>query len=137
MSDFTLEIFAADKIFYRGPCRSLSVPTVDGLYGILANHEDTIIAVAIGIAKFTDGDGVKREAVLSNGICKIEKNSVLILVETAEDPAAIDREHAERDAAEAREALSHHQNVSDTRRAQAKMLRAMNRLKAHDRTEID
>ena len=137
MTSFSLEIFAADKIFYRGESTSLAVPTVDGLYGIMANHENTIIAVSIGIAHFTDSDGKKRDAVLSNGVCKIEKNSVLILVETAEAPEDIDREHAERDAADALSALSHRRNISDTRRAQAKMARAVSRLKARDRTEID
>lgn len=138
MSAFTLQILASDNIFYQGDCQSVVIPTVDGKYGIMANHENTVIGVAIGQAAFTDGDGKRHEAVLSSGICMIENNTVTLLVETAERPEEIDRLHAEQDAADARRALEHHGNVMDARRAQAKMARAISRLKAIEgRSEID
>ena len=137
MSTFELSILAADKVFYQGGCSSLVIPTADGQYGILANHENTAIGISIGHASFTDEEGRRQEAVLSTGICMIEDNTVTILIETAERPEEIDRLHAEQDAADARRALEHKGNVYDTRRAQAKMARAISRLKAKDRTEID
>lgn len=136
-NSFKLDILASDRVFYRGLCRSLIIPTVDGMYGIQANHENSLIAVSIGVAKCTDDDGKVFEAVLSSGICKIEDNEVLILVETAERPEEIDRRHAEQDAADAQEALRGHNNMTDIKRAKAKMARAVARLGAKDRTEID
>ena len=137
MNNFTLKIFAADRVFYQGLCSSLVIPTVEGQYGIMTNHESMIIAVSIGMAGFTDGDGNRRSAVLSSGICKIEDNAVLVLVETAESPEEIDIRLAERDAAEANEALRNRDNVSDVKRAEAKMARAALRIRAKERSEID
>lgn len=134
---FKLEILAADRVFYSGPCSSLILPTPDGKYGIMARHEDAIVGVSIGDAKYTDGEGKAFYAVFSRGICKIEDNEVLVLVETAERPEEIDRNLAEREAAEARQALYYHKNVTDTRRAQARMARAVSRLRVADKTEID
>ncbi len=134
---FDLEILAADRIFYQGKCRSLTVPSTDGSYGVLANHENAIIAVAIGIASCADENGNRFDAVLSSGICIIENNRVTVLVETAERPEEIDRHQAEQDAADAENALRNRRNVSDIKRAKAKMARAASRLRAKDRTEID
>ena len=137
MNTFSLKILVADKVFYQGLAQSLIIPTSDGQYGIQANHENEIAAVQVGIAKFTDGNGKRHTAVLSEGICKIEDNEIIIMVETAERPEEIDRLAAEREAADAKQALEHHQNVTDARRAQAKMVRAMSRIRATDKTEID
>lgn len=137
MTTFSLKIFAADKVFYQGLCSSLVVPTVDGQYGIQARHENMIIAVDIGIAKFTDGDGKRQSAVLSEGICKVERGEVVIMVETAERPEEIDLVMAEREAEEAREAMRGRDNMSDVKRAKAKMARAASRLRAKGDAEID
>ena len=137
MNTFSLRILVADKVFYQGLCRSLVIPTSDGQYGIQANHENEIVAVRIGLATFTDGDGKRHRAVLSEGICKTEDNEVIIMVETAERPEDIDIIAAQREAADAKQALEHHQNVADAKRAQARMVRAMSRIRAKDRTEID
>lgn len=137
MNTFSLKIFAADKVFYQGTCQSLVVPTVDGQYGIQAGHENTIIAVNIGIAAFTDGDGKRQRAVLSDGICMVERGEVVIMVETAERPDEIDRVAAEREAAEAKEAIRGRDNMSDVKRAKAKMARAASRLSAKGDNEID
>ena len=36
MKSFRLKLLAADKAFYDGECLSLTVPSPDGKYGILA-----------------------------------------------------------------------------------------------------
>lgn len=48
MKTFQLNILQADSPFYTGPCESLTVPTPQGKYGILANHINIIIAVVPG-----------------------------------------------------------------------------------------
>ena len=45
---FYFEIIASDKKFYSGACEHVIFPAVDGLYGVLANHEDTVTAVVAG-----------------------------------------------------------------------------------------
>lgn len=48
MKSFHLELLAADHPLYIGPCESLTVSTLDGKYGILANHSNMILAVVPG-----------------------------------------------------------------------------------------
>ena len=55
---FYFEIIASDKKFYSGACEHVIFPAVDGLYGVLANHEDTVTAVVAGELRFkVDGNG--------------------------------------------------------------------------------
>ena len=53
MRDFQLKVLTAEKTFYDGPCVSLTIPTLDGLYGIMAGHEDLVLAVVPGMLCFT------------------------------------------------------------------------------------
>ena len=48
MSTFSLKIISTDKVFYDGKCEYLVIPTIDGEKGILAHHENMVIAVEIG-----------------------------------------------------------------------------------------
>jgi len=44
MSTFSLKIISTDKVFYDGKCEYLVIPTIDGEKGILAHHENMVIA---------------------------------------------------------------------------------------------
>ena len=57
MNEFNLHIIEADSDFYNGKCISLVIPTTEGMYGIQANHESMVAAVAIGVVKYTLPDG--------------------------------------------------------------------------------
>ena len=52
MSTFSLKIISTDKVFYDGKCEYLVIPTIDGEKGILAHHENMVIAVEIGELRF-------------------------------------------------------------------------------------
>ena len=82
MKSFRLKLLAADKAFYDGECLSLTVPSPDGKYGILAEHCNAVIAVTPGIALFTTADGQKISAFVASGIVKIEHGQALMLVES-------------------------------------------------------
>ena len=84
MKLFTLSVLAVDCPLYVGECAYLNVPMTEGSYGILAHHSNTIAAVVPGILEFTDPDGIKHKAKVSEGMMKIEDNDVLILVDSAE-----------------------------------------------------
>ena len=103
---FFLHILAADKPFYEGECVSLVVPTLQGQYGIMAHHSNYISAVVPGELDFTveeDGKEKRIRAAVSEGIVKVEKNEVLVLVDTAESPDEIDESRARRAADAAKE----------------------------------
>lgn len=129
MKTFRLNILAAEKPFYDGECVSLVIPTDDGEYGIMANHNNVIAAIVPGLLKFTTPEGKEIIAALSEGIIKVENNNVLLLVDTAEYPEEIDENRAQRAAEQAKEAILQKKSVKDYYAAQAKMARAISRLK--------
>lgn len=68
MSTFSLKIISTDKVFYDGKCEYLVIPTIDGEKGILAHHENMVIAVEIGELRFRKPDGEWVTAVVSRDL---------------------------------------------------------------------
>ena len=129
MHIFPLSVLAAEKPFYEGDCISLVIPTLNGQYGIQANHSNIVAAIVPGILKITTPEGEKIIAAVSGGIIKVENNRVLLLVDTAERPEEIDENRAKRAAEQAKEAILQKKSIQDYHAAQVKMARALNRLR--------
>ncbi len=129
MNTFKVSILAADRAFYEGPCESLVVPTLKGQYGILAHHRNVIAAVVPGTLKYKIPDKPAQIAAVSAGLVKIENNEVLVLVDSAERPEDIDANRAKRAADEAREELLQKKSIQEYRSTQAKLARAISRLR--------
>ena len=130
MNSFHLCILAADKPFYDGECVSLVIPTDDGSYGVQANHRNMIAAIVSGTVSFKINEESKPEyAAVSEGIMKVENNNVLILADTAERPDEIDENRAKEDAEEAKEILMTKRSVSEYKEAEARLARALTRIK--------
>lgn len=129
MSHFKVKILAADKPFYEGEALSLIVPTVNGQFGILAHHSNTLGATVPGLLKITYPDNREEVLSVSSGIFKIEHNHVLVLVDSLERPEEIDINRAKREADEAKEALLQKMSRQEYYSTQAKLARALNRLK--------
>jgi len=129
MEPFQVHILAADQTFYEGPCLSLTIPASDGELGILANHSPMIAAVKPGTLRYQVPGEEPRLAAISPGIVKVEKNDVLVLVDSAERPEDIDAVRAQREADEAREALLQKRSRQEHQIAQATLARALNRLR--------
>ncbi len=128
MNTFSLTVLAADKPFYEGECISLVVPTVDGEMGVQAYHANMIAAIVPGTMRINAPTETTFAAV-SEGIIKIEDNTVLILADTIERPEEIDVNRAKRAMAEAKEAILQKKSIKDYYAAQARMTRAISRLK--------
>ena len=129
MNTFELSVLAAEKPFYEGECISLVIHTNGGQYGIQAMHSNMTAAIIPGMLKITVPDGEEIVAAVSEGLVKVENNSVLLLVDTAERPEEIDENHAKRSAEQAKEAILQKKSIQDYYAAQAKMARAISRLK--------
>ena len=121
------------RTFYEGPCVSLTIPTSDGEQGILAHHSDMIAAVLPGTLRDQVPDGPVQLAAVSSGMVKIEKNEVLVLVDSVERPEEIDAARARREADEAQEAMLQRKSRQEYQLAQASLARAMNRLRVKAR----
>lgn len=129
MEPFQVHILAADQTFYEGPCVSLTIPASDGELGILAHHSPMIAAVKPGTLRYQLPGEEPRLAAISPGIVKVEKDDVLVLVDSAERPEDIDVVRAQREADEAREALLQKRSRQEHQIAQATLARALNRLR--------
>ena len=137
MNTFHLEILAADRPFFEGECEALQVPISDGQYGILANHRNAIAAIVPGTLRMRPPGEEEQIAAVSQGLIKVESNTVLILVDTIERPEEIDANRARREAAEAQEAILQKKSIQSYHTAQARMARALNRLKVKEQHMIN
>lgn len=129
MNTFSLVVLAAEKPIYDGECSSLVFPTADGLQGIQAMHNNMIAAVVPGILTIRKPNEEEAVIIVSEGLIKVENNQVLLLVDTAERPEEIDENRARRAAEQAKEAILQKKSIQDYYAAQAKMARALSRLK--------
>ena len=120
MEKFILNITASSGEFYQGYCESLTLPTGDGVYGVQAGHNPVLVALHMGIAKFTV-DGETREVLVGDGIAEVTPTFVLLLVDSAERPEDIDRIRAE-------ERLQHKQSMHEYYQSKIALDRAMQRL---------
>ncbi len=128
MKPFKVQILSADHPFFLGECDSLTVPTLDGQYGILAGHSSMIAAVVPGMLHLHEPGKPEQIAAVSNGLVKIENGEVLILIDSAERPEEIDANRARREADAAKEAIQQKRSIQEYRSAQAMLTRAVNRL---------
>lgn len=129
MNCFELNVLAAEKPFFEGNCVSLVIPTIHGQYGIQAMHSNMIAAIVPGMLKIKGEKDLEIIAAVSEGLVKVENGQVLILVDTAERPEEIDENHARRSAEQAKEAILQKRSIQDYHAAQAKMARAISRLR--------
>ena len=127
MNAFHLSVLTAERVFYDGPCQSLMVPTLDGLYGVLAHHENVVIAIIPGTMTLRTESGGEQIAAVSEGLLKMENNEALLLVDTAERPEEIDLRRAEETAAHAKEELAEKLSAQEHALATARMARAISR----------
>lgn len=129
MQLFSVKVVASNRVFYEGKCRSLILPELDGEKGILAHHENTIIAVENGVMKIQQEDGAWIEAAVSAGFAQIINNRVLVLVLSAEKPEEIDIRRAQEAKERAEEQLRQKQSLQEYHISQASLSRAMTRIK--------
>ena len=129
MHTFGHKIIASDKVFYEGRCRKLTTPAPDGEMGLLPNHENMVIAIAVGIAHMEAEEGVWQDIALGQGFAEVVNNRVTLIVDTAERPEDIDVRHAEEQREHAEEQMRQKQSIQEYYHTQASLARAMNRLK--------
>ena len=129
---FHLRIFEADSVFFEGEAESVIVPTIDGEYGVLADHENIVVPIEPGQMVFRPADGKDLLATVSSGMMRVENGDVLILVESAEHPEDIDAARAREEAAAAKEAMLQKRSAQEYMMAEAALRRQVARLKVYE-----
>ena len=127
MNSFILNITASSGEFYQGSCESMVLPVKDGVYGVQAGHSPVLVAIHMGMLKFTV-DGETREILVGDGIAEVTPTFVLLLVDSAERPEDIDKNRAEAARIRAEERLQHKQSMHEYYQTKIAMDRAMQRL---------
>ena len=127
MNSFILNITASSCDFYQGSCESMVLPVKDGVYGVQAGHSPVLVAIHMGMLKFTV-DGETREILVGDGIAEVTPTFVLLLVDSAERPEDIDKNRAEAARIRAEERLQHKQSMHEYYQTKIALDRAMQRL---------
>lgn len=131
MKKFSLKIVSCNKLFYEGDCEIITFPMDDGERSVLADHEGFIGVIDIGEVKFrVPGEKDYRKVVTSDGVIRVRKNMVDLVVYSAERPEDIDRFRAQAALERAREQLQQKQSIREYHVSRASLSRAMARLKA-------
>ena len=128
MSTFNLQVVALDRVFYDGPCDTLTIPAVDGEKGILASHEPMVMAITAGEMRFT-ANGQQQVAAVGCGFAEITGDKVVLITDFAQKPEEIDIEHAERAKVRAEERMREKRSQIEFAHSQAELARAMAKLK--------
>ena len=130
MKTFWLKVIASDRVAYNGRCQKVIVPAADGgQMGILADHENMVIAIEVGEAKMQMEDGTWETLAVGTGFLEVVNNRVTMLVQTAEKPEEIDARRAEERREVMEEKLRQKQSTQEYYHTKASLARAMNRLK--------
>ena len=130
MSDFHLEMISGNGIFYEGPCNSLIIPAPDGEFAVMAHHEEMMVAVVSGEARFRVAEGDEwRSAVVGQGFCQVANHRVLLLSGTAARPEDIDADRARKALERAEERLQQKQSIQEYHLTRAAMARALARIR--------
>ena len=127
MNSFILNITASSGEFYQGNCESMVLPVKDGVYGVQAGHSPVLVAIHMGMLKFTV-DGETREILVGDGIAEVTPAYVMVLVDSAERPEDIDKNRAEAARIRAEERLQHKQSMHEYYQTKIALDRAMQRL---------
>ena len=130
--NFNVEVVTPTSSRTFNDVRHVRAPGLDGSFGILARHIPAIIALKPGEVKIESGDRQHLLAI-SDGYCEIQRERILLLVETAELPEDIDLERAQAALERAQKMLSNHPENLNRDRAVAAVRRAKNRLRIANR----
>lgn len=133
MSRFILKILTPERVFYNGAVQRVTVRTAEGDLGILARHEKYAAALPAGPVRLVAEDGAVRLAALSGGILKVSPQETVILADAVEWAEDIDIHRAERSRTDALRRKEASKSPAEQRRAEAKLLRALNRLQVSGR----
>ena len=129
----TLELATPTRLVVSAEVDEVVAPGSLGYFGVLPGHAPLLATLGIGEVTYRIGRDEHHVAV-SGGFAEVRNDKVIILADSAETPADIDRTRAERarDRAEAR-LSGRNQEEIDYARAAAALARALTRLQVASR----
>jgi F-type H+-transporting ATPase subunit epsilon len=95
MGTMQVEIVSAEKSLLSVEATELYARSMDGEIGILPGHQPCLLALDIAPVKVKLADGSTERVAVHHGFLYFQKNQAVILADTAETAATIDRRRAE------------------------------------------
>lgn len=124
----TLELATPTRLVVSAEVDEVVAPGSLGYFGVLPGHAPLLATLGIGEVTYRIGRDEHHVAV-SGGFAEVRNDKVIILADSAETPADIDRARAERARERAEGRLSgRNQEEIDYARAAAALARAVTRL---------
>jgi F-type H+-transporting ATPase subunit epsilon len=124
----TLEITTPMRMVVAEEVDEVVAPGIEGYFGVLPGHAPFLTTLGVGVVTYRIGREEQHLAV-AGGFAEVRNDKVIILADTAERPAEIDRSRAERAKERAERRLSgRSQEDIDFARAQIALIRALTRL---------
>jgi F-type H+-transporting ATPase subunit epsilon len=131
----TLELATPTRLVVSAEADEIVVPGSQGYFGVLSGHAPLLATLGIGVLTYRIGRDEYPVAV-AGGFTEVRNDKVIILADSAETPADIDRARAERARERAEARLSgRNQEEIDYARAAAALARALTRLQVAGRVQ--
>jgi len=128
---FTLQVVTPEREVYSGQVEQISLPGLEGSFGVLRNHAPLIAALEPGLVEIFDAEGHEIRMAIGGGFFQVAQNQAMVLADSAETAAEINVERARAAESRARSRLTGHVDgdfqlqreraESALRRAQARM----------------
>jgi F-type H+-transporting ATPase subunit epsilon len=130
MEKLRLEILTPDNAVLETDADFVSVPGLEGVFGVLPGHVSLLAALGVGHLHYINGEQTSYVC-LAGGFAEVADNRVRILADSSERLEDIDLDRAEKARTRALERLQRAggENV-DIARAEAALERAINRINA-------
>ena len=126
MKTFHLKIVTPDGMCFDGMVSSLTLRTIHGDVGILADHVDLVTALGMGRATVITEDGTARHAACIGGMLTVTKKLVSVVATTFEWAENIDTDRAKASHDRARKVLSSKDSSAlELKLAEARLKRAL------------
>ena len=123
----TVEVVTPDGLIVKGEYDMIVVQSINNELGILPGHAPLIAPVVISSARLRNEKESMRVAI-GGGFIEVDQDHVTLLAQSAETPAKIDVQRAQKAKERAQRRIQQKRDEIDFRRAELALKRAIHRL---------
>ena len=128
MPDLNIEIITPSKVTFSGGAKSITIPGTLGSFQVLFNHAPIMSTFETGLVKVNIDNNNTLFFATGGGTVEVNKNKVLVLADSLEEVTSIDIERAGRAMERSKKRIEEKIPGTDLDRAQAALIRALNRI---------
>ncbi len=126
---FRLMVLTPEREFYNEEAYSVTVESIGGRLGVLADHVPMVTALTVGELSIRTAPDEVKTAFHSEGFMEVRTDGVIILCQACEWPEEIDATRAQQAEERARARLSNAASETASSRSKVALMRALLRQK--------